>query len=153
MARTGQAATGPERARPRPVREPAAPPRWDDAALRARIDAVLNRHPAVGLAVGIVRDGSLQLFDGRGFADIASGVPIGEDTVFRIGSVTKVVTAITVMQLREEGLVDLDAPPMNTCARTNLSRRAPVSGSPPCATCSPTPPGSRRRATSAICST
>ena len=60
--------------------------------------------------MGIVRDGSLQLFDGRGFADIASGVPIGEDTVFRIGSITKVVTAITVMQLREEGLVDLDVP-------------------------------------------
>ena len=110
MARTGQAATGPERVGPRAVREPAVPARWDDAALRTRIDTVLNRHPAVGLAVGIVRDGSLQLFDGRGFADIASGVPIGIDTVFRIGSITKVVTAITVMPLREEGLVDLDAP-------------------------------------------
>ena len=81
--------------------------------LRARIDAVLNRRPAVGLAVGIIRDGSLDLFDGRGLADIASGVPVVEDTVFRVGSITKVVTAIAVMQLREEGLVDLDAPAGN----------------------------------------
>ena len=126
-------AKGQEEARTGPVREHAAHRarlRWDDAALRARIDAVLNRHPAVGLAVGIVRDGFLQLFDGRGFADIASREPIGEDTVFWIGSITKVVTAITVMQLREEGLVDLDVPAGHTCARTNSSRarrfRAPT---------------------------
>jgi hypothetical protein len=35
---------------------------------------------------------------------------ITENTVFRIGSITKTFTAIAVMQLRERGLVDLDAP-------------------------------------------
>ena len=78
--------------------------------LRASIDGILNRHPAVGLAVGIVRDGSLELFDGHGFADIASNTPVTEDTVFRIGSITKPFTAIAVMQLQEQGLIDLDAP-------------------------------------------
>jgi CubicO group peptidase (beta-lactamase class C family) len=81
-----------------------------EAELRASIDGILNRHPAVGLAAGIVRDGSLEFFHGHGFADIASSSPIGEDTVFRIGSVTKPFTAIAVMQLHEDGLVDLDAP-------------------------------------------
>jgi CubicO group peptidase (beta-lactamase class C family) len=84
--------------------------RLGDAELRASIDGILNRHPAVGLAVGIVRDGSLELFHGHGFADIATATPITEDTVFRVGSVTKLFTAIAVMQLQEEGLVDLDAP-------------------------------------------
>jgi CubicO group peptidase (beta-lactamase class C family) len=86
------------------------PLRIDEPGLRAWIDGVLNRHPAVGLALGIVRDGSLELFHGRGFADIASKTPITEDTVFRIGSVTKPFTAIAVMQLHEQGLIDLDAP-------------------------------------------
>ena len=82
----------------------------NDLEMRARVEEILNRHPAVGLAVGVVRDGSLAFFYGHGVADIASGTPVTEDTVFRIGSLTKTITAIAVMQLREQGLLDLDAP-------------------------------------------
>jgi CubicO group peptidase (beta-lactamase class C family) len=78
--------------------------------MKAKVAAILNRHPAVGLAVGVVSDGRLQFFHGHGVADIASGTPITEATVFRIGSITKTFTAIAVMQLWEQGLVDLDAP-------------------------------------------
>jgi CubicO group peptidase (beta-lactamase class C family) len=81
----------------------------DDIELKSRIDGILNRHPAVGLAVGVVRDGSLEFY-GHGVADIASNTPITEDTIFRIGSITKPFTAIAVMQLQERGLIDLDAP-------------------------------------------
>ena len=42
-----------------------------------------------------------------------------EDTVFRIGSITKTFTAVAVMQLWEQGLIDLDAPP-TTIARLPL---------------------------------
>jgi CubicO group peptidase (beta-lactamase class C family) len=80
-----------------------------DIELKSRIDGILNRHPAVGLAVGVVRDGSLQFY-GNGAADIASNTPITEDTIFRIGSITKPFTAIAVMQLHQRGLIDLDAP-------------------------------------------
>jgi CubicO group peptidase (beta-lactamase class C family) len=72
--------------------------------------AIASRHPTVGLAVGVVRDGRLRHFYGHGLADIASGTPVTEDTVFRIGSITKTFTAIAVLQLCEQGLVDLDAP-------------------------------------------
>jgi CubicO group peptidase (beta-lactamase class C family) len=82
----------------------------DEAELRGSIDGILNRHPAVGLAVGIVRAGCLDFFHGHGFANIATNTPIAEDTVFRIGSVTKPFMAIAVMQLHEQGLLDLDAP-------------------------------------------
>ena len=75
-----------------------------------QVDAILNRRPAVGFALGVVRDGRLQSFVGRGLADVATGTPITEDTVFRIASITKTFTAIAVMQLWEQGLVDLDAP-------------------------------------------
>jgi CubicO group peptidase (beta-lactamase class C family) len=80
------------------------------ALRQARIDGILHRHPAVGLAVGVVRGGRLECFAGRGLADIASRSPVTEDTVFRIGSVTKTFTAVAMLQLWEQGLVDLDAP-------------------------------------------
>jgi CubicO group peptidase (beta-lactamase class C family) len=87
-----------------------APPKIDDRELKARVREILSCHPTVGLAVGVVRDGRLAFFSGHGLADIASRTPITEDTVFRIGSITKTITAIAVLQLWERGLVDLDAP-------------------------------------------
>ena len=78
--------------------------------MRTKVDEVLNRWPTAGLAVGVVRDGSLAWVHGHGVADVGSGAPVNQDTVFRIASITKTVTAIAVMQLWEQGLVDLDAP-------------------------------------------
>ena len=75
-----------------------------------RVTEMLNRWPAVGLAVGVVRDGELAHFRGHGFADIAARTPVTEDTVFRIASISKTMTGVAVMQLHEQGLVDLDAP-------------------------------------------
>jgi CubicO group peptidase (beta-lactamase class C family) len=82
----------------------------DEFEMKARVGEILNRWPAVGLAVGVVHNGSLEFFHGHGLADIESNTPISEDTVFRIGSITKTFTAIAVMQLWEQGLIDLDAP-------------------------------------------
>jgi CubicO group peptidase (beta-lactamase class C family) len=81
-----------------------------DLELKTRVAEILNRWPAAGLAVGVVRNGSLEWFYGHGLADIASNRPVTEDTVFRIASISKTFTAIAVMQLWEQGLVDLDAP-------------------------------------------
>ena len=78
--------------------------------MKTGVDEILNRRPAVGLALGVVRNGRLEFFHGHGVADIASKRPITEDTVFRIASITKTFTAIAVMQLFEQGLVALDAP-------------------------------------------
>ena len=85
-------------------------PEIDQLEMKARVGRILNRWPAVGMAVGVVRNGRLEFFLGHGSADIASKTPITQDTVFRIASITKTFTAIAVMQLWERGLVDLDAP-------------------------------------------
>jgi CubicO group peptidase (beta-lactamase class C family) len=82
----------------------------DDSAILDAIRGIPVRHPVVGLAVGVVRDGRLDLFHGHGVADIASGRSITEGTGFRIASITKTMTAIAIMQLVEEGLIDLDSP-------------------------------------------
>lgn len=82
----------------------------DAPDLEGRIKEILNRHPAVGLAVGVVRNGRLEFFSGHGLQNLAAKKPITEDTVFRIASITKTFTAIAVMQLWEQGLLDLGAP-------------------------------------------
>lgn len=102
--------TSTTRARPKPRRAGPAPARIDDLDLQARVAQVLNRWPSAGLAVGVVRDGGLAWFHGHGLADVSLRRPVTEDTAFRIGSITKTFTAIAVMQLWEQGRVDLDAP-------------------------------------------
>ena len=79
--------------------------RVDELDIESSVQEILNRRPAVGLAVGVVRDGSLEFFSGHGLADIVSHTPVTEDTAFRVGSLTKTFTGIAVMQLQEQGLV------------------------------------------------
>ena len=70
----------------------------------------VQRAPVPGLAWGIVAMGHLVLLDGIGVQDINSGNPVGADTVFRIASLTKALTALTVLKLRDDGLLQLEAP-------------------------------------------
>ena len=96
--------------RPNMRAEGPAPPGIDEAGRKATVAEVLDRWPSAGLAVGVVRGGSLAWFLGHGVANAKSKAPVTQDTVFRIGSLTKTFTAVAVMQLWEQGLVDLDAP-------------------------------------------
>ena len=45
----------------------------DQAEFDKSIGAILNRHPAVGLALGIVGSGGIELFESHGMADIEKG--------------------------------------------------------------------------------
>jgi CubicO group peptidase (beta-lactamase class C family) len=90
--------------------EEPAPSRPVTPDLEAWLDGVLHRHPTVGFAVAVVRRGRPPRFAARGLASIAPRRLVTEDTVFRVGSVTKLVTAVAVMQLVERGQLDLDAP-------------------------------------------
>ena len=92
-----------------PTRKDSAP-RASEAGLRGIIAAALRRWPSAGVAVAVVRDGLPVRYFCHGVADVASGRPVSEGTVFRVGSLTKTVTAAAVMQLCEQGMVDLDAP-------------------------------------------
>lgn len=63
-----------------------------------------------GLAVAVAIDGKLVYAEGFGYADLEQRVPAWPTTKFRIGSISKPLTAAALMQLVEEGKVDLDAP-------------------------------------------
>jgi D-alanyl-D-alanine carboxypeptidase len=61
-----------------------------------------------GLAVGIVHKGKLVYQKGFGFADVESKIPVSSKTCFRIASISKTFTAIAIMQLVEQGKINLD---------------------------------------------
>lgn len=63
-----------------------------------------------GVVVGVVSDQKLVWAQGFGFADVATQRPITPETRFRMASHSKLFTATAIMQLREEGKVQLDDP-------------------------------------------
>jgi len=63
-----------------------------------------------GLAVAVAVDGRIVYSEGFGFADLEERVPVWPTTKFRIGSVSKPLTAVALVQLVEQGKLDLDAP-------------------------------------------
>lgn len=61
-----------------------------------------------GISISVVRNGKMLYRQGYGKADIGAGTDVRPDTKFALGSVTKVFTAIGVLNLYDKGLVDLD---------------------------------------------
>lgn len=97
----------------------------DEQALQGRIADVLTEWPSAGVAVAVVRDGQPTWFHAHGVADIATRTPVTQDTGFRIGSLTKAVTAVAIMQLWEQGRIDLDAPANDYLTTFTLTRTRP----------------------------
>jgi len=97
---------------------PAAPAQGqgptDPAELEAFLDDLfakdVEEYHIAGAAVAVVKDGKLFFAKGYGYADIENGIPVDpEQTLFSIGSVTKTFTWTAVMQLVEQGKLDLNA--------------------------------------------
>ncbi|WP_243312169.1 serine hydrolase domain-containing protein [Fundidesulfovibrio agrisoli] len=77
--------------------------------LEAEIRKNMSRYDIKGLSIAVVDDQHVLWAQAYGWADEAKGVPAELDTIFRMGSISKVVSSAHVMQLAEAGLVDLDA--------------------------------------------
>jgi CubicO group peptidase (beta-lactamase class C family) len=82
----------------------------DFAPLVATIEAEMATQQVPGLAVGVLHNGEMLFSQGFGVADLATNTPVTPSTSFRIGSITKPLTTIGLMQLVEAGQVDLDQP-------------------------------------------
>jgi D-alanyl-D-alanine-carboxypeptidase/D-alanyl-D-alanine-endopeptidase len=72
-------------------------------------DYALDNH-IPGLVYGVVANGKLVYVRGIGVQDLESKHPVTADTLFRIASMTKAFTALTILKLRDEGKLQLDAP-------------------------------------------
>lgn len=77
---------------------------------RVYLRDVWTRSGAPGLAVAVAIDGDVVWSEGFGFADVEHHVPATAQTVFRVGSVSKVFTAAAVANLAQQGKLDMDAP-------------------------------------------
>lgn len=75
-----------------------------------QVESVRGRLKIPGLSVAIVKDQELLWAKGFGFADLENRVPATPDTLYSIASLTKTFAATLVMQLVEQGKLDLDEP-------------------------------------------
>ena len=92
--------------------QPSTPPALTRADLEAWLDGVvpraLQQADIAALVVSVVKDGQVILEKGYGLADIRGNVPATAGTVIRVASLSKAFTSTAVMQLVEQGKLDLD---------------------------------------------
>ncbi len=74
------------------------------------IDDLRNRLKIPGLSAIIVKDRKVLWAKGYGFADLENRIPATPDTLYHIASLTKTFAATLIMQLVEQGKLDLDEP-------------------------------------------
>ncbi len=87
----------------------AAPTRFDGNTLTEELKAIRADTEAVGFAIGIIDNGELVFAKGFGEKALGGGEPITTQTVFHWASVSKPLVATAMMQLAEQGKLDLDA--------------------------------------------
>ena len=78
------------------------------AAFSEYVESRMVQDHIPGLTIGFLKDG-FSWAQGYGFADLENRVPAGPDSAYRLASVSKTFTALAVLQLVEQGKIDLEA--------------------------------------------
>lgn len=100
-------------------------------SLEPLVQEQIDQWKVPGVAVGILHEGERTCL-GFGSTSIETGERVVPDTLFQIGSVSKIFTATLVLSLVDQGLLDLDAPVLeyvpemglsDECARQHLTLR------------------------------
>jgi CubicO group peptidase (beta-lactamase class C family) len=99
---------------------PLPPTAFDPAPWDGLLTEIARRHHVPGIVAGVLsidkESGQERRFVARtGVTNNRTGVATDRDTVCQIGSITKVVTTTMIMQLLEEGKLDLDTPSTSCC--------------------------------------
>jgi N-acyl-D-amino-acid deacylase len=92
-----------------------APHAVSTGKLDARLDsfdrmmrAFMERHHVPGASLAVTDQGRVVLARGYGYADVATGEQVTADSLFRIASLSKPITAVAILQLVERGKLRLD---------------------------------------------
>jgi CubicO group peptidase (beta-lactamase class C family) len=84
------------------------------AEVSSRIDQLVREEMTAqkipGLTLAVATGHQLRLSRGYGIADLENMVPARAETIYRLASISKPITAVAAMQLAENGKLDLDAP-------------------------------------------
>lgn len=78
--------------------------------LKKTLKASIDRQEIAGANFMVIKDGNMVFYHEDGLADIESGRPMTRDSIFRLYSMTKPITATSVMMLLERGEIDLFDP-------------------------------------------
>jgi serine beta-lactamase-like protein LACTB, mitochondrial len=84
-------------------------------AINALVASYVSDHHVPGLSVAVIDRQRVILTQGYGLADVENNVAATADTVYRIASLSKSITATAAMKLVEAGKLDLDAPIQTYC--------------------------------------
>lgn len=71
--------------------------------------ALIEEDAIPGMAIAVVKDGKVVHMQGYGFANASTRRPMTPDTPMNIASISKPILGIVLLQLRDRGLLDLDA--------------------------------------------
>ncbi|GAB3568951.1 serine hydrolase [Amycolatopsis endophytica] len=93
----------------------------DAAHWQRRLTELAERHHVPGACLGILRLDEEIVEARHGVLNVDTGVETTTDSLFQIGSISKVWTATVAMQLVDEGLLDLDAPVIDVLPELRLA--------------------------------
>ena len=79
-------------------------------AFKAAAARVIEEARVPGAGIALVGSGGIEWAGGLGWADRETRRPVDADTLFRVGSISKTFVAMALVQLYEDGRLDLDAP-------------------------------------------
>ena len=85
------------------------------AQIEKAVSAFMTANSVPGISVAVVQNGQPVWSTGFGMADLEDSAPATSSTLYRLGSISKPITAVAILQLHERGKLDLDAPVQKYC--------------------------------------
>ena len=85
------------------------------AAIEKAVSSFMSANSVPGIGAAVVLEGEPVWSAGFGMSDLEDSAPATSSTLFRLGSISKPITATAILQLWERGKLDLDAPVQKYC--------------------------------------
>jgi len=85
------------------------------AQIEKAVSAFITANSVPGVSVAVVQNGQPIWSAGFGMSDLEDFTPATSSTLYRLGSISKPITAVAILQLFERGKLDLDAPVQKYC--------------------------------------
>ncbi|AJK87332.1 class A beta-lactamase-related serine hydrolase [Lysinibacillus fusiformis] len=87
---------------------------------------ITEKHKIPGTSVAIAEAGEILYHKGFGFRNVDDGLPVTENTVFGIGSITKSFTCVAIMQLQEVGKLNVHDPVSKYLPEFNVKNKEAI---------------------------
>jgi serine beta-lactamase-like protein LACTB len=85
------------------------------AQIEKAVSTFMTANSVPGVSVAVVQNGQPVWSAGYGMSDLEDSAPAISSTLYRLGSISKSITAVAILQLYERGKLDLDAPAQKYC--------------------------------------